>query len=112
MSDTSERSWGDERRDSSRRAPVPALSSTAQDPLLMRIIAYYGPTAFGLVCFLAVWYAAVRPTLENNRVDSKAMQAVADTMRETSNTMNSTANTLMHIVQRLELIERRSPPSP
>ena len=83
-----------------RRLPLPALTTAAADPILMRIVAYYGPTAFGLVCFLAIWFAAVRPTLENNRVDNRALQQIAETMRQT-------AQTLVGIVERLERLERR-----
>lgn len=83
-----------------RALPLPSLTATATDPLLMRIIAYYGPTAFGLVCFLAVWFSAVRPTLESNRVDSSANQAIVHAMQDTVRTLSA-------VVDRLERLERR-----
>lgn len=93
--------WLEKRR--ARRLPLPTLTSAGNDPVLMRIIAYYGPTAFGLVCFLAIWFAAVRPTLEANRVDYHANQAVVDTLRQT-------VQALSGVVERLERIERRLTP--
>lgn len=99
--ETSGPSWGGQ--ENRRKAPVPSLTSTATDPLLMRIIAYYGPTAFGLVCFLSVWFAAVRPTLESNRVDYHANQQIVETLRQT-------VQALSGVVERLERLERRITP--
>ena len=94
------------------------------------MIATYGPFAFGVVSFLAIWFTAVKPELdkraidwqthnetlqmltatqrqqahisENMTVSFETMKATGETMRATAETMKAAAKTLDDVARRME----------
>lgn len=62
----------------------------------------YGPYAFGLVCVLLVWFFIVQPSLRDSRVDARALQSVADTVRSTVELQNKALDRMERISSRLD----------
>lgn len=65
---------------------------------MMQIIAKnYGPYAFGLISFLAMWFAAVKPELDRRETSVIEQRELLKQMVLVSSTMDRTANTLERI---------------
>ena len=75
--------------------------------LLETVVTHYGPLAFGLVVFLVVWTAVVKPTLKENKIDVKANVKVADTLKETAVMLSTLTTSMGSLVTRLERLERK-----
>jgi len=86
---------------------APSPTPTSLGDLFKVASTSYGPTAFGLVCFLSIWFAAVKPTLENNRVDTAKIQLISDKLMEAAQVQNNTAQLLKPIAERLERLADR-----
>ena len=72
------------------------------------IISVYGPYVFGLVTFLSIWFAAIKPELDSRQLQFDALQEimtnqhkiVAD-VEDVSTSMQVTATILERTVERL-----------
>jgi len=67
----------------------------------------YGPYAFGIVSLLIIWYAVVRPQLEQAQLDFTRLEAVTEQHRLTVQSMNVTVRLLDDVSRRLERMEQR-----
>ena len=91
------------------------------------LIATYGPFAFGVVSFLAIWFTAVKPELDKRAIDwqthnetlqmltatqrqqahiSENMSASFQAMESTINTMQSTAEVMQQAADTLDRVAR------
>jgi hypothetical protein len=69
----------------------------------------YGPYAFGLIMFVVIWFFAIQPQLEAQRIDWQSQQQIILKLNElnrnqlvVSQTMDSTAKVLERTVEKLE----------
>lgn len=81
-------------------------------PLLVR---EYGPLAFGLVAFFALWMLAIRPELSERRADVQAIAAVqheartsAELVAGAAKTLERTADTLRIMLDQIDRLHRAS----
>lgn len=71
------------------------------------LITHYGPIAFGVISLIVIWYAIVKPILDQNKIDFGTVQETARTIRETSIIMKETVGALNNVIGRLENLEMR-----
>lgn len=75
------------------------------DSALQAMIQIYGPYGFGVGSVLLIWYAIVAPFIRQNRVDSLALERIADQQEATVALLAKTADRLETIAARLERLE-------
>lgn len=78
--------------------------SESKFSVLEPILKYYGPFAFGLVTFLAIWFAAVKPELDRANEKKIESTAILKQMVTVSTMTERTAETLDHTATVLERI--------
>ena len=96
--------------------PVEPVPVTLTESVLESILKHYGPYAFGIVSVLVIWFAIMKPQLDQRAVDfaanreiiqalrerDRAQESIARSMAETAETMSITAAILERAVNRLD----------
>lgn len=68
-----------------------------QETLITTLIRHYGPHAFSLIMFLAIWFTAVKPELDRKEFEAIEQKQLLNQMAAIVSTMERTANTLERI---------------
>ena len=68
-----------------------------QETLVATLVKHYGPHAFSLLMFLAIWFTAVKPELDRKSFEENEIRQIVSQMNILASTMERTADTLERI---------------
>ncbi|MEM7558574.1 MAG: hypothetical protein AAF394_05585 [Planctomycetota bacterium] len=86
-----------------------AAIKTSVEPLIKA----YGPSSFGLVVLLTIWWVVVQPQLDRLSLDFESQKALMKSQEElmdkqeaTVSALHTTANVLDRVTERIERLDR------